>query len=241
MIAAFLLGITGSFGHCVGMCSGVMLLLHRRGVTEGPQLLVLHLGRVSAYSAFGMVAGAFGYALSLALPGLASLQGGVAMITAVLALYMALAIVGRVPSPERLFTRMIRWWGQTMRRQTNQAASYEGELSLFAVFSLGLLWGCLPCGLVLTAMLTAAVSGSPLMGALTMVAFGAGTWPVAFSGSLIARSKTLNNMLRRLQTWPVLRYGAALVVLLFGTQMALRGLAVWGWVAHLHLGRMVLW
>jgi hypothetical protein len=34
---------------------------------------------------------------------------------------------------------------------------------------------------------------------------------------------------------------AALVVLLFGTQMALRGLAAWGWVNHLRLGEIVVW
>lgn len=241
MITAFLLGLTGSFGHCVGMCSGVMLLLHRRGVTEGPQLLMLHVGRLAAYSVFGMVAGAFGYALNLALPGLSSLQGGLAMVTAVTALYMSLAIIGRVPSPERLFTRITRWWGVTMRNQTAQTSHEETELSLFSVFSLGFLWGCLPCGLVLTAMLTAAASGSPLLGALTMVVFGAGTWPVAFSGSLLARSQSLGKLLRRLQAWPGLRYGAALVVLLFGAQMVLRGMAAWGWVSHMHLGRMMLW
>ncbi len=241
MMTAFLLGLTGSVGHCVGMCSGVLLLLHRRGVTEGPQLLILHVGRLVAYSVFGMVAGAFGYALHVVLPGLSSLQGGLAMVTAVTALYMSLAILGRVPSPERLFSRITRWWGATMRNQTAQTSHEEIELSLFSVFSLGFLWGCLPCGLVLTAMLTAAASGSPWMGAATMVVFGAGTWPVAFSGSLFVRSQSSRKWLRRLQTWPGLRYGAALVVLLFGTQMVLRGMAAWGWVAHMHVGRMMVW
>jgi len=43
--------------------------------------------------------------------------------------------------------------------------------------TLGACWGLLPCGLVYTLLLTAAASGSAPAGAVTMLAFGAGTLP----------------------------------------------------------------
>ena len=56
---------------------------------------------------------------------------------------------------------------------------------------LGLLWGWLPCGLVYSLLLAAAVAGGPVRGAATMVAFGLGTVPamagLAFIGTRLPR------------------------------------------------------
>jgi sulfite exporter TauE/SafE len=247
MIAAFLLGITGSLGHCVGMCSGIALLLGRRGATQGWRLLLVHLGRITSYSFLGSIAGSVGYvahrvtnqgtahhAAVLQIPGLSQWQGGLAVATAVLALYMALAILGYAPSPELYFVRLTRRWGQAMRTLTS--ANKPEASNLVSVFVMGLLWGLLPCGLVLTALLTAVVTGSPLYGALTMLAFGVGTWPVPIGIGLMSRKRD-----RQTARFLSLRYGTAVIVILFGTQMALRGFAAWGWVSHLHLGSIALW
>ena len=260
MFAAFLLGITGSLGHCVGMCSGVTLLLSRQGVTQGWRLYLLHLGRVLAYAVFGAVAGLAGYSVvqflsycagvvgydgvmdhsGTGLPGWSLVQGGLALVTAVLAVYMALSLLGRVPSPERYFLRVTRWWGQRMRRQTAVPSSHPVNNPL-TILGIGFLWGCLPCGLVLTALLTAAVTSSPLYGALTMVTFGMGTWPVALGVGWMAQASSTSKARRNWAALPQLRHVGALIVMLFGTQMALRGLAAWGWVEHLHIGKVMLW
>jgi uncharacterized protein len=260
MVAAFLLGITGSLGHCVGMCSGVTLLLSGQGLTQGWRLYVLHLGRVLAYSVFGAGAGFAGFTVvqflsycagligyndvgghtGTGLPGLSVVQGGLALLTAVLAIYMALSLIGRVPSPERFFLRITRWWGQRMRRKTAVSTSHPTNNPL-SILSMGMLWGCLPCGLVLTALLTAAVTGSPYYGAMTMVAFGLGTWPVALGMGWMARASTGPGARRNWSAVPQIRQAGALVVMLFGVQMALRGLAAWGWVQHFHVGKLMLW
>ena len=104
------------------------------------------------------------------------------------------------------------------------------------VYGLGLLWGLLPCGLVWAALLTAAVAASPVAGALTMIACGLGTWPVGLSVSLAARGPGW-----ALRPSPHLRSLAAVVILAFGLQMALRGLAAWGLVEHLYLGGLMVW
>src|SRR5690606_9182129 len=52
---------------------------------------------------------------------------------------------------------------------------------------LGAVWGFVPCGLVYAALVVAATSGSALSGALTMLAFGAGTLPVMVAVASVAR------------------------------------------------------
>jgi sulfite exporter TauE/SafE len=253
MVAAFLLGLIGSLGHCVGMCGAVMLLIGRQGAVSGRQMLLVHLGRISAYALLGAIAGVLGYtiglgspylghahgatdqhnagdsAAGLALPGLRLAQGVLALLVAGVAAYMALALLGRAPSPEILFARLTRRWGRMMRRISAHCGSRRLEL-----YGIGLLWGLLPCGLVLTALLTALVAGSPWNGALAMLAFGAGTWPALLGMGWLARRG-----LARLPVWP--RQVAALIVLLVGVQMAFRGLASWGWVNHLSVGNVLLW
>ena len=273
MFAALILGLFGSVGHCAGMCSGVALMLGRRSGSAGWHLLLLHLGRITTYGLMGFVAGAFGHALSgmgnghgATLPGLSFVQGGLALIAAVLAVYMAVAFIGRAPSPELLLSRVTAWWGRTMRKLAVTARSSprlaetrdRGDLAkpakqrptvtktgerevgvarrLATTFALGSLWGLLPCGLVLMALLLAAVAGSAQQGALVMLVFGVGTWPLTLAVSFTPR---LQVMQRSAAPW--VRPATAAIILVFGAQMALRGLAAWGLVDHLHIGGLAIW
>jgi len=257
MWAAFLLGLTGSLGHCVGMCSGVAVLLGRRGQASGWRVLFLHLGRITTYSLMGMVAGGIGYAIIAFVSYCASpttssespfsalswLQGGLALLTAVLSFYMALSLIGRVPSPELVFIRVTTWWGKTLRRVAVTATpanspSTPKKATVFNLFSMGMLWGMLPCGLVMTGLVAAAVSGTPQSGALTMLVFGIGTWPVTVGISVASRLKGVDG---RLLQKPQFRYVASALVFIFGIQMALRGFAAWGVVNHYHVGTVMLW
>lgn len=299
MLPAFLLGLTGSFTHCIGMCSGVLLLLGRGRGATGWRLLILHAGRLTTYAALGALAATLGRALSAAaasaghahhvatghdqaalLPGLTPWQGALSLIAAGSAIYMALAVLGRAPSPELLLGRVTRWWGRTARKMTNsdhtprravdagvqglslRGASFAptlapahtdrysaGERShpaaeiasaqttgLAMTFLSGLFWGLLPCGLVLAGLLIAAAAGSIAAGGLTMLAFGMGTLPFGLAAGWLGRQ------MRPSPRWAArLRPVAATIILLFGVQMALRGLAAWGWVAHSRLGVMPLW
>lgn len=230
------------------MCGGVSILLGRRGVAQGWQWLLVQLGRVASYSILGALAGWLGQGMALSpahadhasvdssvFPGLGAWQGALALVTAVLAFYMALAMLGRVPSPELLFVRITRLWGQLMRRLTLRPQQVAAPAGPLTAFGLGMAWGFLPCGLVLAALLAAAAAGSPLLGGLTMLAFGLGTWPLTWGMGLLARRSGWPTAV------PQLRLVGAMAVVLFGVQMSLRGLAMWGWVEHLHLGSVMLW
>jgi len=235
VLFALLLGLMGSLGHCVGMCGPVVALFTHRAQGTAPtgtsplsgNTLLLHAGRVAMYATLGWVAGTLGGIAETTFPGLRWAQGVLALAVAAMAVYMAVALLGRAPSPEVYLAGLTRRWSRVVQRLT--AVDRRRSTLL-----LGLLWGLLPCGLVMTALLAAAASSTPWGGALTMLAFGLGTWPALLAlgwltGRGIART--------RLRT----RQVAALVVFLFSTQMALRGLAAWGWVGHLQVGGVMLW
>jgi sulfite exporter TauE/SafE len=255
MIAALLLGLAGSVTHCAGMCAGVMLLLGRGRGVRGWGLLALHAGRLTTYTALGAVAGALGAGAAAvvghahhgtiheaasgagALPGLSPLAGGLALLAAGAAGYMALALLGYVPTPEILLAGVTRWWGRTARAVSAASPTpASAPRRALGTYLSGVFWGLLPCGMVLAALLLAATSGSPEGGALTMLGFGLGTLPLGLgltwgAGRIDARTP-----------WAIrLRPMVAAVVLLFGAQMALRGLAAWGWVAHAQVGALPLW
>lgn len=235
VVLALTFGLLGSLSHCVGMCSGFTLLFHRRNViTNGSTLVAVHLGRILMYGILGLIGGMMGKVLGKALPGqLRWVQGGMGLVAAIAAIYFGLALLGRMPSPEILLVGFTKRWGRTFRgiialRHVNE------YVRLPFSFVVGLLWGLLPCGLVITAVLTAAVSGSALQGALNMLAFGAGTLPALFGIGWLSGRRLFAGI-----QWP--RLASAVVVWLFGAQVALRGLAAWGMVGHLHLAGVMVW
>lgn len=245
MLIALLLGLMGSLGHCVGMCSGIVLLLSRRGALTGWRLVLVHLGRISTYALLGLGAGLVGqtavghhhmaHTAPAVPPGLQQMQGVLALVMAAMAVYLAMALMGWARSPELFLVGVTRRWGRAMQRLTAPTGDRQARpIPPPAAVALGLAWGFLPCGLVMTALLTAAAAGTPTMGALSMLAFGVGTWPALLGADWLARRG-----FSRARPWP--RQAAALVVLLFSTQMALRALAAWGWVSHLHLGNVMVW
>jgi sulfite exporter TauE/SafE len=77
-------------------------------------------------------------------------------------------------------------------------------------FALGAMWGCLPCGMIYSLLLTALLSGSAAGGAAVMFAFGLGTLPMLFGlGMLGARLRAAGN-------WATFRRASGLLVLGFG-------------------------
>lgn len=236
------------------------LALHAGRLTTyaGLGALAGALGHTAAAAA-GMH-GHQGHGAAGALPAAPIWQGALALLAALGAGYMALALLGRAPSVELLLLGITRWWGGAARgliaaaparaaapgradsAQGGSAAPARGSFLRYLThvpahaYLLGLFWGLLPCGLVLTALLMAAASGSPLRAAATMLAFGLGTVALGVGVGWIG------DRFRPGPRWVGrLRPLAAALVLLFGTQMALRGLAAWGWVAHGSVGAVPLW
>jgi uncharacterized protein len=171
----FALGIVSSL-HCVQMCGPLVLAfsLPLQGRRVARANLGYNAGRIATYTVLGAVAGALGSGIGLLgrLAGLASgarLFAGAAMIAAGI-LMVALgpgsaliAIDGQGPT-----ARLRRFIGARLTAPTGK-------------FALGLGLGFLPCGLVYAALLKAVETGDALHGALTMLAFGAGTAVTLFT------------------------------------------------------------
>lgn len=223
MLASFLLGLLGSLGHCVGMCSAVVVLLDRQSSFQGNKSawVLAHLGRITTYALLGLIVGALGQSLWMFSADLPRIQGILSILFAIIAFYMALAFIGIARSPELLFSGLVSKWGQAMRRLKSPAP-----------FFAGLLWGLLPCGLVITASIPAITSGNAIQGALNMIVFGVATVPSLFAVKWLAQ-KTIS------RTWS--RSLASVVTMLFGFQFAMRGFASLGMIGHLMIGSVVLW
>lgn len=223
MLASFLLGLFGSLGHCVGMCSAVIVLLDHQPSFQGNNLswILAHAGRITTYTLLGLTFGLLGETLSLLSTDLPRFQGVLSILFAVIAFYMAFAFIGIAKSPELLFSNLASKWGRAMR-----------GLKSPAPFLAGLLWGLLPCGLVLTALIPAITSASALQGALNMVVFGLATVPSLFAVKWLAQKTVSRNWSRSL---------ASLVMMFFGFQFAMRGFAVLGWAEHFMIGSFMLW
>jgi len=222
MFASFLLGLLGSLGHCVGMCSAVIILFDRQPSFHNRFAWMLaHAGRITTYTLLGLTFGLLSETLSLFFIPLPRLQGLLSILFAIIAFYMAFAFIGIAKSPELLFSNLVSTWGRTMRRLNSPVP-----------FLAGMLWGLLPCGLVLTALLPALTSANAIQGALNMIVFGVATIPSLFAVKWLAQ-KTVS------RTWS--RSLASLVMMTFGFQFAMRGFASLGMVGHFMLAGVMLW
>jgi len=218
LVAVFLVGLLGGV-HCVGMCGGIVSALtvqlpqHR---TPWSIHLAYNLGRISSYMVAGAIMGAvgsLGLLLEHWLPVQMVLYVGANLMLIGLGLYLTgltrtLAFVERAG----------HWLWRCVQPWTRRFLPVKGVRQ---ALPLGMLWGWLPCGLVYSVLAMALLSGSPLRGALIMLAFGLGTLPnLMLAGLLLVR-------FRRLTQGRTLRLLSGCLVLLFG---------VWGLINATTLG-----
>jgi len=205
----------GSFGHCLGMCGGIVIAYSSTKIDpkwhtlfQGLAHLMYSLGRITTYMVIGAVFGAIGGVVSFS-------SGAIAALTIIAGAFMILAglsIAGKLQFLtllEHSFSRS-EWYQKAFR------AILESR-SLYSFYALGLLNGLLPCGLVYFFAVTAASTGSAFWGAMVMLIFGLSTVPsmmgLGFFTSIFTHTtmrKTMMNL-------------AAIVVVLFGLYTVYRG------------------
>jgi hypothetical protein len=181
------MGFAGS-GHCGAMCGGIASsTVAARAGSRTLLSLSLNAGRLISYATAGAVVGGLGSILgevSVLRDDAVTLRGllGVALVALGLALAVgarSFALLDRVGAP---LWRILRPYAQRL----------SGPSTPLRALAFGALWGFLPCGLVYAALGVAAASGSSLRGALTMLAFGAGTLPaLVLLGSLASGFRSL--------------------------------------------------
>jgi len=172
-IAALTMGIAGG-PHCVAMCgaacAGVVRLVRAPAGGGAPSLALpgatalLHLGRLASYSAAGAAAAAAVQGVALASEHVALLRPVWTMLhVAVLGWALVLLLFGRQPA-----------WAQRVGRGV--AARLRPRVgSPGGLFAMGLAWVLLPCGLLYSALMLAALGSGPVEGAVLMALFAVGS------------------------------------------------------------------
>jgi sulfite exporter TauE/SafE len=162
---ALLMGLVGG-PHCVAMCGAACAGL---GQAAGPRkntaILGFQLGRVLGYSVLGAVAAASMQGLGWLTIQSSALRPLWSMFH-VAALLLGLVLLLRAQQPV---------WLERAGRSIWARAKALGASSGGAPVVLGTLWALLPCGLLYSAVLVAAMAGGPVDGGLVMALFALGT------------------------------------------------------------------
>jgi sulfite exporter TauE/SafE len=238
---AFVTGIISSFGHCLGMCGGIVAIYSARQAAQikadekQPGILAriksflpLHLGRITTYTFFGALIGLAGSLLNQ-VGGMMGWQGAFSVLVGIIMLLVSLSLIGVLPPIEATLVSLTRGNSPMARMR-----GLFDKRSFLATLTLGIMWGFLPCGLVFAMLVLAARVGTLWGGALTMLAFGLGTVPTLLGFGLAANllSPKLRGNLQSL---------AAMLLMLFAIQTVLRGLAVANVIPSFSYGQVMLW
>lgn len=162
---ALVMGLVGG-PHCVAMCGAACAGIGQAaGDRKSPAILSFQLGRVIGYSALGALSAASMQGLGWLTIQSAALRPVWTMFH-LAALLLGLMLLLRAQQPVWLETAGRRIWAH---------AKAFGAGATGAPVLLGMLWAFLPCGLLYSALLVAAMSGGPWDGAAVMALFALGT------------------------------------------------------------------
>jgi sulfite exporter TauE/SafE len=166
--SALLMGLAGG-PHCAAMC-GAACGAVAGTAPRSPALLALHGGRLASYAAGGAIAAA----------GVASLGSFATAAPLVRPLWSIVHVAAVALGVWLLWTARAPGW---LSRATPRLAAADAQPIRF-VRSLprpagaalaGTCWVAIPCGLLQSALLVAALASTPAAGAATMAAFAVGS------------------------------------------------------------------
>jgi sulfite exporter TauE/SafE len=210
---AFLIGFIGSF-HCVGMCGPIALSLPYKDVTKWRTVintLVYNLGRVVTYSFIGLLFGFFGKGIALAgLQQWFSVGFGILLLFAAFSVFNFEKQLVSIPFLDLIFKKVRQYLSQLLIRKNTKAQT---------LFSVGILNGFLPCGLVYLAVVGAVGTGSILGGSLYMTLFGVGTIPLMLTVSLLGNLISLKIRKRIQKIIPIMLFTFAVLFILRGLNL----------------------
>ncbi|HEY3048867.1 MAG TPA: sulfite exporter TauE/SafE family protein [Polaromonas sp.] len=162
---ALLMGLVGG-PHCLAMCGAACAGMGRAGGGKSARSLwVFQAGRVLGYSSLGGIAAASMQGLGWLSVQSAALRP-VWTLFHVAAALLGLMLLWQARQPVWLENTAHKVWGRV--RAVTQGSRGAAPLLL------GVLWALLPCGLLYSALLVAALTSSMLEGAAVMALFALG-------------------------------------------------------------------
>lgn len=184
LYSAFIFGLISSF-HCIGMCGPIAMMLPVDRTNETKkvtQIITYHIGKLSAYGILGLVFGLLGRSFYLA-----GMQQQLSIIVGILMILVAVI-------PEKIFAKYN--FSKPVYSVITKVKSSLGQQfknkSYKSLFTIGLLNGFLPCGMVYVALFGAIAMQNVSLGIGYMLLFGLGTIPmmvaVIYASGLISFS-----------------------------------------------------
>ena len=209
ILSIITIAFLGSFGHCVGMCGGIVIAYSGSKIDKSCSKtyqsishILYSLGRVTTYGLLGAIFGYLGGVVTFS----NTANGVIWIVLGVIMLFMGLSLLGYIK-----FLTLIE---HTLTSSSWYQASFKNlikQQSLFSFFVLGMLNGLLPCGFVYFFAITASSTASPLWGAFVMIIFGLSTIPALFSlGFFVGlfNQTSFRNIMMKLAAIFVILYGA---------------------------------
>jgi sulfite exporter TauE/SafE len=173
LYSAFIFGLISSL-HCIGMCGPIALMLpvdRNNPAKKTTQIITYHLGRLTAYGTIGLIFGLLGKGFFLA------------GIQQQLSIFIGIAMIIIVLVPERIFAKYNfskPVFKLISKIKTTLGSQFKNK-SYKSLYTIGLLNGFLPCGMVYVALFGAIAMQSASYGVLYMILFGLGTVPLMSS------------------------------------------------------------
>ena len=210
-VTALLMGLAGG-PYCIAICGAACAGIGQAAAPRSALAIGLfQLGRLIGYSALGAFAAATMQGLGWLTVQSAALRPLWTMVhVAAIALGLMLLILARQPV----------WLDQGARRVWARVRGVMARAGLAAPLGMGVAWALLPCGLLYSAVMVAALAGTAPAGAMVMALFALGSGVTLWLGP-----------------WLLLRFGVngrdAWAMRLAG--LALAGTSAWGlWMGLVH-------
>jgi uncharacterized protein len=211
LYTAFIFGLISSF-HCIGMCGPIAMMLpvdRSNHAKKTLQIFTYHLGRLTAYATIGLIFGFVGKGLFLA------------GFQQKLSIFIGIAMIAVILIPEKVFAQYNfskPVFNLISKVKTALGSQFKNK-SYKSLFTIGLLNGFLPCGMVYVALFGAIAMQNESYGVLYMVLFGLGTVPLMSSVTYLQTFITIST---RNKIQKVIPYIAVIIGVLF----ILRGLGL---------------
>ena len=189
LLVALGLGVVASLSTCLAITGGIVMSFSSRYdfnddvnnnsstkisfLSRSLPQIYFHIGRIGGFFILGGLLGALGGKIQYS----NGFTGFLTILVALIMFYIALNILGFLPSITKLGFYLPKSWSRGI---SNLQANNNPSL----IASIGALSFFLPCGFTQSMQLAAVASGSFISGALIMAVFALGTLPVLFSVGL---------------------------------------------------------
>ena len=170
---AVLMGLAGG-PHCIAMCGAACAGIGQAGAPRGAQAIGLfQLGRLAGYSLLGALAAASMQGLGWLTVQSAALRPLWTMVHVAAVLLGAMLLI---------WARQPLWLEWGARRVWARVRTATQRFGLAAPLGVGVAWALLPCGLLYSAAMVAALAGSVAGGAAVMALFALGSGATLWLG-----------------------------------------------------------